>query len=1379
VKMTSSEIEVEVYQDVDEPETEEEEIEEHDDTEQKGKEMKQKRKVLRAKITRAITRMNDSMKKKESVKRRYEKELEALRRDYDRAMDLHSELYELIPSEKTRLDKWESELSNDFYTIGEKVEDYKVESGNIVTRSQKKKSAIEVDNNDADEIQTEKSPPPSQSEKIQNSKTPAEQQSVSETEKKSDTLQSRKVVNTGVVDQWIDDLVEFEETVLPTHEGELTLIDAIYRMEANRDIPSVKLITFDGSALKYVDFIESFKIHIHDKRNLTDDMRMIQLKMHLTGEANRSIDGLGSSGVMYATALKTLKIQYGQKSVIARAFMSRLCKGEKLKPNDRQALRSLSIDVISCIATLRRINYMADVNAAETLRAIVSRLPNYLIDRWRTVATDIRDRDQNPTLQHVSEFLQRRVRADFDPDFGDMIQCNQDKRDASRPEKGGVCAATSQRTVSCYLCKENHRVADCGKFRGMSTTERLEFAKANRLCFACLVKGHPAKDCRSKQQCDVSGCTRTHHAMLHVEPQVVGGALPELDDRGSVLPVIRARFRAPNGRYKEGNILIDSGAGATLVRREFAKSLGLQGKRETLEISVVGGKRVQQRDSRKVSFYVSGMDNAEEFAVEAYELDKTVISVPPLNRKWLSSFNHLRDIEFSHKGGQIDLILGVQYTHLHADQDVREGLPFEPVAKRTRLGWVVLGPGIDELRGIPSVNFVNIDIQRMYDLECLGVQAPNCSCPKTVLTKDDRRALEIFEDTCENVDGRYVIGLPWKRDPTMLPNNKPLAEKRLRSLENSLRKDPVKADLYSQVMDDHLKRGWAEEVHDGDDDESELEYYLPHFAVYRPEKLSTPLRIVFDSACEYQGVSLNSYLLKGPSLIGDLLGVLIRFRENHIAFAGDISKMFLQICLQKKDIDVHRFLWRNMELEREPTVYRLLRVTFGDRSSPDMASFVMLKIAETNREIYPEAAEVIQRDRYVDDLIHSCDSDEEAEMKMRDLETVLNSGGFKIKEWQVSNRGLNMESKDLLKDIPCGDEPTVKTLGVVWNCHTDTIHFEIKRFSSKRFTKRTILSWISTIYDPLGLAGVVTIKARIGMQAIWKMKEYDWDVALPDEMCTTWQEMFDDLERLSEIHTTRCVKPLNATGKPELHVFADASNHAYGACAYLRWPTDELASVRLVASKSRVAPLKQLTIPRLELMGALLASRLARVIHTEMKRKPDVFFWTDAQIVLHWLNSDSTKRKAFVGVRVAEIQSEWSFDQWNHVPTKQNPADDLSRGLKVQDIGNRWFQGPDFLAQPKENWPKQEATDDVYVEEDRVSKSCFAFKPDLSVPIMDSENYSSWARLVRVTACCLRFIRNWKKRLRSKDPDGGCFLLEEITSAEVFGSKKHKECLER
>ena len=1352
--------------------------------------LKNKRKQVRGRITRSIKRLSEGVSKGDTNLRRFEKELEQLRKDFEVARELHSQFYDLPDVDNNVLDKWEDDLTNDVYGIEEIVEEYMrgASKPNGETSGKKQKN---VPQSASKQQLPESKPQASNSQTI----TPKASTSTLQQEEIQEIPFSTSHTNGSVettssptaFDSWIDELKEFEETkITSTVDGsQMSVADALLKLEASRDIPNITLTKFSGDPLDYADFIDRFKIHIHDKPHLTDDMRMIQLKMHVSGDADRAISGLGSKGIMYVTALRTIKEQFGQPSVIARALVNNLTKGEKIGRSDRRKLREFSIDLMTCLATLKRIGYTADVNANENLRKIVMRLPDHMIEKWRVFVADIREKDQTPTVNHISEFVRKRVKAEFDPDFGDLQRDSRTPR--NDPPRKGIYATdrdSKKSALKCYVCEQDHRVMECPVIMKASVPQRLELAKKARLCFSCFNRGHSKNDCRSKKKCEKSeSCPYFHHPLLHSDPPSpppVGNVTPvnaaqpgigSVLDEGSMMPVVRARFRAPNGRVREGNVLIDSGAGTTVIRKQFAKDLGLTGKKEQVDLAVVGEEKIKQPHSRRVNFWISALKGDQEFKIEAHEIEKTIVNVPELDRKWLSSFSYLRDIELHHTSGPIDLILGVHYTHLHAEEEVRHGKEFQPVAKKTKLGWYVMGANEKQRTSeLCSIHFVRkINMEKFYEFETLGVQAVNCSCPKSALSLDDKRAMELMEQSCKLENNRYVIGLPWKRDKSLLPDNRSLAETRLRSLEKSLSKNEEKARMYDEVISQYVANNWATPLREEDlKADTKPVYYLPHHGVYRPDKKSTPLRVVFDPASPYNGVSLNSFLFKGPGLIGNLLGVLLRFREEQVAFSGDISKMFLQILLPKEDTHVHRFLWRNLDTTREPTTYALQRVTFGDKPSPDMASFVMLKMAKENEKECPRAATILKRDRYVDDLIHSCPSTDEAEKSIKEVDTVLSTGSFEIKEWVCSstvekvneNQSPNetsvreSDSQPVTPVVNLDGEEENKTLGILWNPKRDVISFASKEVKIESLTKRSVLSNISKLYDPLGLASAVTIKARIALQSVWKAKQFDWDDPLPEDMNETWKKLFKEIESLKNVEFPRCLQPKEVSGVSELHVFADASKAAYGAVAYLVWMTPHGPHVSLVSAKARVAPLHHTTIPRLELMAVLVASRLAQTICQEFKLKPsNVTLWSDSTIVLNWLRSESASFKPFVGVRVAEIQESWSSSSWRYVPSEDNPADDLSRGITVEELcSGRWINGPLFLSKPKTEWPSEKTLESEAQREDierrKTPNSLAAItKPQ---PLLKSEHFSDWERLIRVTAYCQRFVNNVK--FIKKDP---------------------------
>ena len=289
------------------------------------------------------------------------------------------------------------------------------------------------------------------------------------------------------------------------------MISVLDKLEVSKDIPNIKLMTYDGEPLRYVEFIERFKLHIHDKPHLSDDVRMAQLKMHVTGKADRTISGIGSQGIMYATALKTIKEQFGQPSVIARAYITSLIDKLKIQNNDRQALQELSFDVVNCVAALKQTVHLADVNAIDNLRKIVMRMPDHLIHKWKDVASDLREKGEDPILEHIAKFLKKRVKAEFDPDFGDIQNSN------SRRKNGIFAGQREQRKpLQCYVCSEDHRVVDCPTFSSCSIDARIQHARTHRLCFSCLNRGQ-TRECKSKENCGTNRCTHFHHHLLHNE----------------------------------------------------------------------------------------------------------------------------------------------------------------------------------------------------------------------------------------------------------------------------------------------------------------------------------------------------------------------------------------------------------------------------------------------------------------------------------------------------------------------------------------------------------------------------------------------------------------------------------------------------------------------------------------------------------------------------------------------------------------------------------------------------------------------------------------------------------------------------------------------
>ena len=471
--------------------------------------------------------------------------------------------------------------------------------------------------------------------------------------------------------------------------------------------------------------------------------------------------------------------------------------------------------------------------------------------------------------------------------------------------------------------------------------------------------------------------------------------------------------------------------------------------------------------------------------------------------------------------------------------------------------------------------------------------------------------------------------------------------------------------------------------------------------------------------------------------------------------------------------------FREKETDREPVTYVKTVLTFGDKPAPAMAQIALRKTAQENKAGYPEAAEVLTNNTYMDDICESVDTKKEARKLTNDIDTVLKTGGFRVKEW-ISNKILKEKvNGDAEKEINIfkGDEE--KVLGTLWNFKTDKFHFRVAANLLKldnsqnhvqKMTKRMILSQVARIYDPIGFAAAFIVRTKIEMQRLWQLG-LDWDDELPIAVQKNLISLFQEIKELDSLSFDRCLTVVNAVEPPMLCVFADASQDALGACAYTRQRKDDSTyAVKFIAAKSRVSPLKQLTIPRLELQAAVLASRLAKSIQEESRIQfTDVKFFTDSTITLAWIQGPSRSFKPFVSSRVGEIQSNSDPNQWKHIPSEDNVADDLSRGIRVNELQGRWKNGPEFLYLPESQWPITTTlpAPNVDMERRQMQILTAVTAPKASNGI-DPRKFSSWRKLISVTARIRRLAV--KIRLKKYDQHGkeGPLTPEELQQAEIY-----------
>ena len=442
--------------------------------------------------------------------------------------------------------------------------------------------------------------------------------------------------------------------------------------------------------------------------------------------------------------------------------------------------------------------------------------------------------------------------------------------------------------------------------------------------------------------------------------------------------------------------------------------------------------------------------------------------------------------------------------------------------------------------------------------------------------------------------------------------------------------------------------------------------YVPHHPVWNPHK-PDKIRIVNDVAAEYGGMSLNRSLVTGPDLLNSLLGVLMRFRVGPVALVADIEAMFHQVYVPEADADAQRFLWSDdIESDDPPCTMQMLVHMFGAKDSLTCAIHALQQTARDNAADFSATTiETILRAFYVDDLLKSMHSDDAAKQLAKELMEILRRGGFRLTKW-LSNSKVVLESIPESEvspkiSIELDSESIDRALGIIWNLSIDAFTFYFNPGIVVN-TKRGILRITSSLFDPLGFLIPFLLIAKLLLQTLWR-HELGWDDEITGEPLKIWNKWLESAKGISEFKIDRCYfRVRGSVLKIQLHLFCDASESAYGTIAYLRYSfkTGE-HKCTFVMAKSKLAPIKTLTLPRLELSAALTAARLSKLVLHELDLPIErTFFWSDSVLTLQYISNTSNRYKVFVANKVSEIHELTESEQWSHIAGDKNPADLLT-----------------------------------------------------------------------------------------------------------------------
>ncbi|XP_029167446.1 uncharacterized protein LOC114937947 [Nylanderia fulva] len=1013
---------------------------------------------------------------------------------------------------------------------------------------------------------------------------------------------------------------------------------------------------------------------------------------------------------------------------------------------------------------LRRIHnaVTATVNGQESIgRPINSHgmdLFNFLVTElfdartrleWESSISDSSEPAQNEALV---DFISRRI---LTLNAARPKGVSKPSGDAPRIAKAHVTKHQGSEPPHCALCRENHTLMACRDFKAKTVNERKAFIETSKRCYNCL-GNHFLSRCQSKKNCLT--CDARHHTMLHGAPTsslsaeattratTLTTTLQHQDHKAVLLATARVNIADRYGSPHAVRALIDQCSEVSIISETLAQRLRLPRVSTDLSIFGIGGTRSGSARGKVTLHVTSDVTNAE-LSVVAFVLPRISLQQGSVSRGE-RSWPHLKGLQLADPrfldDDPAELLLGAEVYSLILEEGLRKGDSRMPIAQQTSLGWILSG-GYDaaSVNGHRRTFRCTADhdladlVRRFWEQESEPIsQAP--------LTPDETKCEELYVRTVTRTPtGRYMVRLPLASPPTTLQDTRRPAEHLLKAMESKGSRDPRFGDLYRSFMQDYEDLQHMKRVNIATTAEK-IRCYLPHHGVLKEASTTTKLRVVFNGSQRTRtGNSLNSHLLTGANLLPALTDVLLRWRWHRYVFVTDIEKMYRQILVHPEDCSLQTILWRQHKTS-EIQEYELLTVTYGMACAPFLAIRTLRQLCADEGAQFPQGATALRRDCYVDDVVTGADDLGDAVNLQTELRNLCMAGGFPLRKWASNNpdvlSGVPQEHR-LQQGPHSWDDESHSTLGLRWHPQEDRFAFAIHPRVVSEFTKRRVLAETARLFDPMGWLAPVVIRAKILIQTTW-LQQLDWDTPLPAKDVKRWQQLLNQLPLLSNIRVNRWLSTDSDYSTLQIHGFADASERGYAAAVYIRNSGTKRITINLVMGKSKVAPVKPVSLPRLELCAAVLLTTLTLHIRNTLGlTSTPVHLWSDSKVTLHWIQGHAARWKTFVANRVAHIQTQLPDAQWRHVAGKDNPADCASRGINPEELVNHtlWWTGPTWLALDETAWPSSE----VHIAEDDLpeqrttslmTKGSVVVEPDILL------RFSALHRLLRVTAWCRRWL---------------------------------------
>ncbi|XP_012543645.1 uncharacterized protein LOC105841073 [Monomorium pharaonis] len=1155
-------------------------------------------------------------------------------------------------------------------------------------------------------------------------------------------------------------------------------------------LPRFDLPKFNGAPSEWLPFKDLFCSLVINDASLSPVEKLQYLKTSLTGSAASLLKNTTIQAENFQKSWDALIAFYENKRVLVHAALNSLFSIRRMVKESAGELEKLYTLVLQIYRTLesleRPVYYWDDF----LIFCIVERLDAESVKAWEQRLGSTKE---PPTWTQFTDFLVSHLMTLKAYEGSCNTKIDLRSKGSAKSHYHGQSKSTSDISGrTCGICSKEHLISYCPQYTNKTVQQRLAIVKKHKRCYNCLGT-HMLHRCQSIKRC--LKCAGKHHTSLHrarpkedslapaatgESPAITTGESPATATGESpattsahdakvlhaavnhstlvtniLLATARVEITARNGRTSQTRVLIDQRSEVSLITERLAQRLRLTRTRSQIPLVGIGAQQTTRTNGLATFIVAPHFDSRFRCTVNAHILPKLTTSLPsakiePHQWQHLNGLN-LADPNYQ-SPGPIDLILGADvYVHL-IEEGVIKGPEGTPITQHTKLGWIVSGPVNNNAQ--PSVAYA---YHVSHDNELCDLLRQFWTLEECPSSKQSPLSLE--EQECENyftttysrdIHGRYIVKLPFKKSPSLLGDSFTKAVGAVNRFFRQFDRNPEYAQAYSEFISEYARLQHMQLVSD-DGALPPHSYYLPHHGVWKEHSSTTKLRVVFNgSSPTNTGHSLNDVLYTGHKLQNDLFDVLTWFRLFRYAFSTDVEKMYRQIRVHSDHWPYQRILWKLPE--QGLCTYALTTVTYGLACSPYLSLRVFLQLLEDEGPRHPLAIPALKKGRYVDDIFGGSDTIKGATEITRQLTNLCMAGGFPLQKW-ISNhpavlKAIPEDKQVSITPVNIDENFVIHTLGLSWQPVEDTFQFSLKPPDTSSVTKRTILSTIARLFDPLGFLSPVIITAKILMQELWTLK-LDWDDPLPEFVNEQWVTFVQNLHDLQRLSFPRWVGYYSGCSA-EIHGFCDASQKAIAAVVYLRVINEqEGVRITMVASKTKLV---------FHLLSTL-----------DFEGIP-IYLWTDSSITYLWISNHPSRWKDFVHNRVCLIQDTLPQARWKFVPGNENPADLATRGLTPIQLSELtlWWKGPHWLSRPSSEWPTltQSPTPHTPLEERPVKANVVRETPELWDLVF---KYSSLTRLLRITAFCQRAVSYFKRHPIS--PRSLALTTDEITNAKLFWIK--------